>query len=124
MRAAGAAAVAALRFVRSEQRPGADVNLIEKVFAGAMLAVCLLLMLRLVLGPSRRFRFDAALRRFGAAVERRLQSLGPHRSAASRAEREADKAIERARRRAASPGEWDGNVYRPKSFKRKKRDLH
>ena len=43
-------------------------------------------------------------------------------TAHSRAEREARNAIERARGRAAA--DRDGNVIRPKAFKRKKRDLH
>lgn len=96
--------------------------LIEKIFAGLALVACLLLLLRMTLGQRRRERLDAALRRWRAIWRRRLQQARRD-SAESRAERTAQEAITRARRTAAS-GEWDGNVYRPKSFKRKKRDLH
>lgn len=99
------------------------MNLIEKTFAAAIVAACLVLLLRLVLSPRQRARFDAGWHRFIAAVGRRGSALGGQGSAEARAEREAGKAIDRARRTAAG-GEWDGNVYRPKSFKRKKRDLH
>jgi len=42
-------------------------------------------------------------------------------AAEARARREAKDAIQRARRSAI---ERDGNVYRPKAFKGKRRDLH
>lgn len=95
---------------------------IEKFFAGFVLAVCVLLLVRMLLGPLRRERLDAVLRRWRAPWRRRLQQARRD-SAESRAQRAAQEAIARARR-AAADGEWDGNVYRPKSFKRKKRDLH
>ena len=96
--------------------------MVEKIFAAFMVAGCVLLLLRLLLGPNRRERLDAALRRAGARWSRRVRHLVARPSAQALAEREAKAAIERASRRAS--GEWDGNVYRPKSFKRKKRDLH
>ncbi|MEO6362483.1 MAG: hypothetical protein ABIO71_04580 [Caldimonas sp.] len=100
------------------------MNLIEKTFAFAIVAACLVLLLRLALSSPRRDRFDAGWRRLIAAVARKGAALRGHRGAEARAGREAGKAIERARRTAAG-GEWDGNVYRPKSFKqKKKRDLH
>ena len=95
---------------------------IEKIFAGLMLAACLLLLVRMTLGPGRRDRLDAALRRWRAPWRQRLLRARRN-SAEARAERAAQEAIARARR-AAADGEWDGNVYRPKSFKGKKRDLH
>jgi len=98
------------------------MRIAEKIFAGLMLALCLLLLVRMTIGPQRRQRLDAALRRWRAPWRRRLQQAR-RSSAESRAERTAQDAIARARRTAAE-GEWDGNVYRPKSFKRKKRDLH
>lgn len=100
------------------------MHVIEKIFAAAMLAVCLVLIVRMAIGPRRRSRFDAALGRWRA----RAGSARPGRWLArptlqSRAERAAAEAIERARR-ASRQVDRDGNVYRPKSFKGKKRDLH
>ncbi len=96
--------------------------MIEKIFAAIMVAVCVVLLLRMMLGRRRRDRFDAVVRRAWARWSQRFGRVFARPSAHALAEREAKAAIERASRRAA--GEWDGNVYRPKSFKRKKRDLH
>ena len=95
---------------------------IEKLFAGLMLAVCLLLLVRVLIGARRRERFDAAWLRFRGIVRRRWRAVAGWPLARRRAGRVADEAILRARRRAA--GDWEGNVYRPTSFKKKKRDLH
>lgn len=105
----------------------APVNLIEKIFAAAMLAVCLMLLARLFAGERRRARFDAAWRAFRAPLRRwlRRRAKAEAETGHARAERLAREAIERARQRADG-GAWDGNVYRPGSFtkKKKKRDLH
>lgn len=91
----------------------------EKIFAAVLLAVCLLLLVRVFVGAARRARIDAAIarlsRRTGARIDAIVQAPGMRR----RARREADDAI----RRAGARGDWDGNVYRPKSFK-KDRKLH
>ena len=87
--------------------------MIEQVFAGLVLAVCAVLLLRLVLGEPRRRRFDAAMRRAWSAVKRRALHLWHWRERKRQAEQAAADAIERARR----AGEWDGNVYKPKSFR-------
>ena len=92
--------------------------MVEKIFAGIVLAVCGVLMLRLLLGERRRYRFDAALRRFVVAARVKALRLWHWRSAHRQARRDAEEAIRRARE-----GEWDGNVYKPKSFKRP-RKLH
>ena len=80
--------------------------MVEKVLAGLELAICAVMLLRLCQGVRARYRFDQAAR----AVAR-----GPvwvvHRFRASRAAAEAI-------RRAKSAGDWQGNVYTPKSFKR------
>jgi hypothetical protein len=95
----------------------------ERVFAALALTACVLMLLRLAIGARLRGRLDAALarawrsmRRTGAGVRATLRSLRHHREAA----REAEEVIERARKR--SGGEWDGNVYRPKSFRKPPRD--
>lgn len=101
--------------------------MIEKLFAGIVLAVCLVLMLRLVLGARRRARFDAAARRAWGNSQQFMRSAYHWRSQRREAERAADEVIQRARGRSANSdsidGEWEGNVYKPKSF-RKPRKLH
>ena len=93
--------------------------MLEKIFAATIVIGCLVLLLRLVVGPRRRARIDVTLariaRRTGAAADAVFAWPGARR----RARREAEAAIRRAR----EAGEWQGNVYRPKSF-RKRRDLH
>ena len=95
--------------------------MIERVFAAIALAVCVLLLLRLTLGAPRRYRFDMAARRIGL----RLRGIGhaiwhwrDARRDAARARQAADEAIQRARDR----GEWDGNVYTPKAFRKPPQD--
>jgi hypothetical protein len=88
--------------------------MIEQLLAGLVLAACAVLLARLVLGERRRGRFDAAARRGAASLRRRALVVWHWRSRRRQAQRAAADAIERARR----AGEWDGNVYKPKSFKR------
>lgn len=85
-----------------------------------MLAGCLVLLLRVFLGARRRATFDAAIARFSRRVSRRTDTLISLPAAKRRARREAEVAIRRAR----EGGEWDGNVYRPKSFKKKGGKIH
>ncbi|MGZ5130774.1 MAG: hypothetical protein ACXWCU_16520 [Caldimonas sp.] len=92
----------------------------EKIFAATIVAGCLVMLLRLVLGPRRRQRFDSSIARWSRRTGARLDALFTWNSARRRARRAADEAIRRARDGA---GEWDGNVYRPKSFK-KDRKIH
>jgi hypothetical protein len=100
---------------------------IEALFAGVVLAVCAVLMLRLLLGAKRRARFDAAVRRAWSRWRSFADAAWHWRSRRREAERAAEAAIRRARGREASgngaDGEWEGNVYKPKSF-RKPRKLH
>lgn len=91
--------------------------MIEKLFAGLVLACCVVMLLRLALGPARRQRFDRfcvhrwnLLRAWAIALWRRPRS----RRAAQQL---ADDAIRRARE-----GSWDGNVYTPEQFKKPPRD--
>lgn len=77
----------------------------EKVIAVLGLLACLGVWAGMALGPARR----QALRRWPGRVWRLLHT---RRSA----QREAKDAIERARRRAEV--DRDGNVYRPRDFKR------
>ena len=93
----------------------------ERVLAAIVIAICALMLLRLALGERRRYRFDAWFRRLwlrlrhtGRAVWRWRES----RRQAENARKVADELIKRARDR----GEWDGNVYTPKSFRKPPRD--
>lgn len=86
--------------------------MVEKWFAGALLAVCVVMLLRLCLGPRLRPGFDQAARSAW-----RAPMMLVHRVRAARGAAEAI-------RRAKSPGEWDGNVYTPKSFNKRPRKPH
>ena len=98
--------------------------MLERVFAVIAVAVCVLLLVRLSIGTRRRHRLDAALSRAALRLRRVALGLRHWRAArravqqAARAARVADEAIRRARER----GDWDGNVYRPKSFRKPPRD--
>lgn len=89
--------------------------MIERVLAALVLAVCALLLLRLVIGARRRHRLDAALQRSAARLRRAASSLR-HWRRARRDEQRATRVADEAIRRARDLGNWDGNVYTPKSF--------
>ena len=97
--------------------------MIEKTLAAVVLAVCALLLLRLVIGERRRYRLDAALRGVAHSAQRAARSVqsawrwGGARRASKKA---AIEAIRRARDGAGVTRE--GNVYKPKSFRKPPRD--
>jgi len=98
------------------------LRVVEKFFAAAVLVVCGLLLVRLVIGARRRHAYDAFWRRLWIGTRVQVQRWWRWPAARRRARRDADAAIRRASR-----GEWDGNVYKPKSFKRdhdRDRKLH
>jgi hypothetical protein len=93
----------------------------ERVLAAIVLAACAVLFARLLVSTPRRYRFDSFVRRQGQRMRRAALSVWRWRAArrdARRAREAALEAIERARAR----GEWDGNVYRPRSFRKPPRD--
>ena len=94
--------------------------MLEKIFAAMVVVACLVMLVRLGLGARRRQRFDATVVRWSERAGARVDSLFTWNSVRRRARREAADAIRRARE---GGGEWDGNVYRPKSFK-KDRKIH
>ena len=96
------------------------VALFEKILAGVVVFVCIALLVRQFIGAPRRYRLDSGLRRLGRALRARALGLYHGPAIRRRARREAEEAIRRAR---GDDGEWEGNVYRPKSF-RKPRKLH
>ena len=103
------------------------MNSLEQWISGITAAVCMVLLVRLCLGAARQRRFDHAVRTLGWKL--RNGSLRLWRAPAARrvATREAQAAIDRARKGRgtsdADDGEWQGNVYTPKSF-RKHRKPH
>ena len=94
---------------------------LEKLFPAIVVAACLVLLLRLLLGERRRHRFDRGLARWSRSLGARIEGLFTWNAGRRRARRAAEEAIRRAR----EGGEWDGNVYRPKSFgKKSDRKIH
>lgn len=97
------------------------VHMFEKILPAVVLAVCVVFMARLLLAVRVRLRFDAAARRSWHRMRGWGLSLYHWRSSRKNATRAAEEAIQRAR----EGGTWEGNVYKPKSFKRPPRDkLH
>lgn len=86
--------------------------MVEKLFAALGLALCLALLLRMLLPAPAQRRWDAFWLGLWHGARERVQRwrTGPD------ARREAQDAIERARRRSAVQRE--GNVIRPKAFDR------
>ncbi len=93
------------------------LSMIEALFAGVTLAMCLVLLLRLCLGWRRRQRFDAAVRRAWYGVKGRMLATYHWRSSRKEAARVAEEAIRRAKAGSKADVTRDGNVYRPTSFK-------
>lgn len=88
----------------------------EPLFAGVVLLMCVLALLRLMIGAGRRQRLDAALRRGWFRLRVKALTLWRWRRVRRDAEQAAREAIERAAGRR--DGQWDGNVYQPKAFKK------
>lgn len=97
---------------------------VEALLTACTLAVCAVLLVRLCLSPARRQRFDAMARRWGSALRQRTLQLWHWRTARRVARAEAESTIRRARGdKPGEPGhgEWAGNVYTPKSFRKPRR---
>jgi hypothetical protein len=92
--------------------------MIEKLLAAVVLAVCVVFLVRLMLGARRQHQLDAAARRAGARVRHVVHAMWHWRSSRKRAQRMADDAIRRAASHDRGDGHWDGNVFKPKSFRR------
>ncbi|MDB6000249.1 MAG: hypothetical protein JWP52_1948 [Rhizobacter sp.] len=91
--------------------------MVEKVFAALVIAICLVMMVRLLIGTRRRARLDSLARRTWFSARRMVVEpvrWWHHRRVAART---AEEAIRRARSRA----DRDGNVYTPKSFGKDKK---
>ena len=107
------------------------MSLAEPLLAALTLATCAVLGVRLCLGPARQQRFDRMLRRWGEALRRVAHRLWHWRASRRLARTEAEAVIRRARggngasgasnMGDADAGEWRGNVYTPKSFRKPRR---
>ncbi len=97
----------------------------DKALAALTFAACIVMLARLLMGEPRRYRFDAAARRFGFALKRRVFLAWHWRASKRAAAQAAEDAIRRARQKDGQvEGEWDGNVYKPKSFRKPPNKLH
>ena len=79
-----------------------------------VVAVCVLMLVRMMLPAKRRARLDQGLKRVPKVLSRRWHSLRHGRQRRVAAERLARDAIERARKTTV---ERDGNVIKPDAFK-------
>jgi hypothetical protein len=114
---AGLAARAARRVCRTPRV--ATIAPMDKWLAVIVFGVCAALMLRLVVGARLRHRIDHTAQRFWQRLRGLRHWRPPSRRSRADAERLAEEAIRRAR---GEEGHWEGNVYKPKSFKRPPRD--
>jgi len=95
----------------------------DKILAALTLAACAVLLARLLMGETRRWRFDAAVRRGWFTTQRRFLLMWHWRASKRAAAKAAEDAIRRARQKKDG-GEWEGNVYKPKSFRKPPNKLH
>lgn len=103
--------------------------MLNTLLAAAGLVVCIALAIHMALPYRVRARVDAAIARLGAWVQAQIdRATGWRRRQrqARAAALEAERVIRRARESAQQgegrvEGEWDGNVYRPKSFEKPKK---
>jgi len=89
-----------------------------RVLAGVVAAVCVLLLVRLAVGPRRRARIDRVLADAWSTWRLRLEGLWrwrAHRKARAEAERVTRQVIDRARQ--APKVRKEGNVYTPDAFR-------
>ena len=90
-------------------------NMMEKISAAVIFAICLLMLVRLMLGEKRRRAFDARALGTWVLVGAQLQRLARWRSNRRHAAEAARDAIRRAR--GGADVRRDGNVYHPDSFR-------
>ncbi len=102
--------------------------MLNTVLAALGLAVCIALAVHMALPYRAQARVDTALARLVGWLQAQLdRATGwrrrqrATRAAALEAERVIRRARESAQGDARLDGEWDGNVYRPKSFEKPKK---
>lgn len=104
--------------------------MLHDLLAATGLGLCIALAVHMALPHRARARVDLLLRRIGAWLQAQLDRLTGWRRRQRQtraAALEAERVIRRARETALREpgerpaGEWDGNVYRPKSFDKPKK---
>ena len=103
-----------------ETQPAMSITIL---FAALGLLACVLIAVHMVLRPNQQRWLNARLRRLAWRLRdawQHLRTWRQRRQLQKNAVAEAAAAIERAR--AKADGTWDGNVYRPKQFEKKRRD--
>jgi len=103
--------------------------MLHTVLAALGLATCIALAVHMALPYGARSRVDMAVARLGAWLRAQVDSAAGwrRRQRLNRAATlEAQRVIRRARESSQNgegrlDGEWDGNVYRPKSFDKPKK---
>lgn len=105
--------------------------MLQTVLAATGLAVCIALAVHMALPEGARRRVDAMAASFTGWVQAQVSRATDWRRRQRQtraAAMEADRVIRRARESALHDvrdgrveGEWDGNVYRPKSFDKPKK---
>lgn len=101
----------------------------HQTLAALGLAACAAVAIHMALPRRARLKVDGVLHRLGDALQAQVDRLVGWRRRQRQtraAQLEADRVIRRAReaslRDSGRPeGEWDGNVYRPKSFDKPKK---
>ncbi|MCR5865749.1 MAG: hypothetical protein ACK4PH_29305 [Aquincola tertiaricarbonis] len=93
------------------------MELVTQVLAGAVLAVCIALLLRMVIGARLRYRIDAAAQAAWQRLRRGRAGTRPTPPVRGADAKEAARVAEEAIRRAARRGRWEGNVYKPDAFR-------
>ena len=86
----------------------------EKTVAGLIAIACIVMLLRLAIGPDRTRRLDAAVQRRWQTAKRRAARM--YRRQATK--KEAQKATQGILQRLRQPVERQGNVISPRAFKR------
>ncbi|RZL09573.1 MAG: hypothetical protein EOP40_09360 [Rubrivivax sp.] len=89
---------------------------LDKVLPVAIAVVCVLMLARLFMGERLRGRIDRLAIQSWQGLRRRVLKLVRRRSSRKAAAQATEEVIRRARTKAS--GEWEGNVYKPDSFKR------
>ena len=101
--------------------------MLHTLLAATGLAICIALALHMALPYRARARVDAAVAALGGWLRTQVDRATGWRRRQRQtraAALEAERVIRRARESAQQSrveGEWDGNVYRPKSFEKPKK---
>lgn len=101
--------------------------MLHTVLAALGLAICIALAIHMALPYRARAQVDATVARLGAWLRGQVDRATGWRRRQRQtraAAMEAERVIRRAREsslRDKPEGEWDGNVYRPKSFEKPKK---